>query len=150
MSATATAPFPRLQLAAVVTVLGIVCGGATLARFTGFALNSSAPAPIATVALHFNDMADGSVAVINAGSGTLVASIPARGGGFIRSTMRVLATERAHDHIGPAAPFVLSQMPGGTFQLSDPATGQMLDLVAFGPSNEGEFAKIFFARGATP
>jgi hypothetical protein len=39
-------------------------------------------------------------------------------------------------------------MPGGTFQLSDPATGQVLDLVAFGPSNEGEFANIFFESGA--
>jgi hypothetical protein len=54
---------------------------------------------------------------------------------------------RAHDNIGPAAPFILNEMPGGTFELTDPATGQMLDLVAFGPTNESEFASIFFASG---
>lgn len=150
MSATTTAPFPRLQLAAVVTVLGIVLASATFARLTGFAVSSQAPLPIASVALHFNDMQDGSVAVVNADTGRLIARVPARGGGFIRSTMRVLATARAHDNIGPAAAFILNEMPGGTFQLFDPATGQRLDLVAFGPTNEGEFATLFFARGATP
>jgi len=147
MSATAAAPFPRLQLGAVFAVLGCVLIGVTAARVTGYA-NAPAPAPIATLALHFNDMPDGSVAVLNATNGATVATIPARGGGFIRSTMRVLATERAHDNIGPATPFILEQMPGGTFELSDPATGQNLDLVAFGPTNEAEFASIFFASGA--
>jgi putative photosynthetic complex assembly protein len=147
MSATTAAPFPRLQLGAVFAVLGCVLVGVTVARYTGFAA-TQAPAPIATLPLHFNDMADGSVAVVNATTGTTITTIPARGGGFIRSTMRVLATERAHNDIGPATPFVLEQMPGGTFELLDPATGQVLDLVAFGPSNEGEFATIFFASGA--
>jgi putative photosynthetic complex assembly protein len=148
MSATTAAPFPRIQLGAVITVLGCVLVGVTVARFTGFA-TTQAPTPIASLPLHFNDLADGSVAVLNASNGATITVIPARGGGFIRSTMRVLATERAHDNIGPATPFVLAQMPGGTFELTDPATGQMLDLVAFGPTNEGEFAKIFFASGAT-
>lgn len=147
MSATAAAPFPRLQLAMVFAVLGCVLTGVTVARFTGYA-NRTAPSPIASVALHFNDMPDGRVAIINATTGAEVATIPARGGGFIRSTMRVLATERAHDNIGSAPPFLLEQMPGGTFELSDPATGQMLDLVAFGPTNEGEFANLFFSSEA--
>lgn len=146
MSATAAAPFPRLQLGAVFAVLACVLAGVTAARFTGYA-STPAPVPVASVALHFNDMADGSVEVVNAGNGATIATVPARGGGFIRSTMRVLATMRAHDNIGPAAPFILNEMPGGTFELTDPATGQMLDLVAFGPTNESEFASIFFASG---
>jgi putative photosynthetic complex assembly protein len=147
MSASAAAPFPRLQLGAVFAVLACVLACVTAARFTGFAA-TPAPTAIASVPLHFNDMADGSVAVVNAANGATIATVPARGGGFVRSTMRVLATMRAHDNIGPAAPFILNELPGGTFELTDPATGQALDLVAFGPTNEAEFASIFFASGA--
>ncbi|HQT38140.1 MAG TPA: photosynthetic complex assembly protein PuhC [Acidocella sp.] len=149
MSATTTAPFPRLQLAAVTTVLALVLVAAATARFTGFATSQVSPPSItATTDITFTDMADGSVTIRNAASGRIVTSIPARAGGFIRSTMRVLATERLHAGIGQAQPFRLIQLQNGTFELSDPATGQTLDLVAFGPTNEAEFANIFFASEA--
>jgi putative photosynthetic complex assembly protein len=149
MSATTTAPFPRLQLAAVATVLGAVLLGSAAARFTGFAISQhSPPAIIAIADITFSDMPDGSVAIRNAASGITIATIPARAGGFIRSTMRVLATERSREGIGQAQAFRLSQLQNGTFELTDLATGQTLDLVAFGPTNEAEFANIFFASEA--
>ncbi len=148
MSITATAPFPRLQLAAVATVLGGALLCASFAKFNGY---GASPAPLATpstsIAMTFTDMPDGSVAVRN-GANQLIASIPARAGGFIRSTMRVLATERARRNIGPAQAFTVTSEPDGTFDLTDPATGETLDLSAFGPTNETQFANLFFASEA--
>ena len=149
MSATATAPFPRLQLAGVATVLALVLVGSAAARYTGFATSQIKPATItATTDVTFSDMPDGSVAIRNAASGITVATVPARAGGFVRSTMRVLATERSREGIGQVQPFRLTQLQNGTFELTDLATGQTLDLVAFGPTNEAEFANIFFASEA--
>ncbi|MDE8348920.1 MAG: photosynthetic complex assembly protein PuhC [Acidocella sp.] len=149
MTATATAPFPRLQLTAVATVLALVLVASATARFTGFAKSQANPSSIiATTDVTFSDMPDGSVAIRNVRGSHIVVSIPARAGGFVRSTMRVLATERLHEGIGQAQPFRLIQLQNGTFELNDPATGQTLDLVAFGPTNEAEFANIFFASEA--
>ncbi len=149
MSATTISPFPRLQLAAVATVLLLVLVASAAARFTGFATSNVTPSLIiATTDVTFSDMPDGSVAIRNAASGITVATVPARAGGFIRSTMRVLATERSREGFGQTQPFRLTQLHNGTFELTDLATGQTLDLVAFGPTNEAEFANIFFASEA--
>lgn len=149
MSTTMSAPFPRLQLAVVATVLAFVLVVSGIARFTGFATSHViSPIITATTDVTFSDMLDGSVAIRNARSGVTVATVPARAGGFIRSTMRVLATERSREGIGQAQPFRLTQLQNGTFELTDLATGQTLDLVAFGPTNEAEFANIFFASEA--
>jgi putative photosynthetic complex assembly protein len=145
---TAVAPFPRIPLAATVSVLALVLVGSTLARLTHFAAPQAAPAPLASTMLTFNDMPDGAVAVRLAGSGQTVETIPARGGGFLRSTMRVLATERERNGIGPAAPFTLTALPGGRMTLADTATGETLELEAFGPSNEAEFATILQRAGS--
>jgi putative photosynthetic complex assembly protein len=120
-------------------VVVLACGAA---KFSGFA-NPPAPAPvIASVALTFADAPDGAVIVRDAATGHVLETVPARGGGFLRSTMRVMATERAADHIGPQKPFRLAALQGNRLQLTDTATGQTLELEAFGPSNAAEFANI--------
>jgi len=139
---SAVAPFPRVPLLAVVSVLAVALVGAGAGRLTHFATPEAAPVALASTMLTFNDMPDGGVAVRLAGSGRTVETIPARGGGFLRSTMRVLATERERNGIGPAAPFILTALPGARMTLADAATGETLELEAFGPSNEGEFATI--------
>jgi len=141
MSAAAS-PLPRVPFIAVLCVLGgtLLCAGA--ARVVGYANPAAAPAVIAAVDLSFTDEADGSVAVRNADTGRLVSSVPARQGGFLRSTMRVLATERAASGLGPDKPFHLAALQDDRLVLTDTATGQALELEAFGPSNQGEFAKL--------
>jgi putative photosynthetic complex assembly protein len=129
-------PFAVLALGATV-VLG--CGAA---RWAGYA---SQPAPqkiLATISLNFADAPDGSVLVRNALTGALIETVPPRGGGFLRSTMRVMATEREADHLGAAPPFTLTAMTGNRLALTDTATNQTLELEAFGPSNAAEFAAI--------
>jgi putative photosynthetic complex assembly protein len=125
-----------LALGAAV-VLG--CGAARWSHY------ASAPVPekiLATVSLNFADGPDGSVLVRNATTGALIETVPPRGGGFLRSTMRVMATMRAEDHLGAAKPFTLTAMDGNRLALKDTATGQILELECFGPTNAAEFAKI--------
>jgi putative photosynthetic complex assembly protein len=131
-----TLPFALLGAGALL-VLG--CGAA---RWTGYATAPAASAPIASVMLNFGDAPDGAVLVRNAVTGALIETVPPRGGGFLRSTMRVMATEREADHFGAAKPFELAAMAGNRLSLTDTATGQVLELEAFGPSNAAEFAKI--------
>jgi putative photosynthetic complex assembly protein len=129
-------PFAVLALGATV-VLG--CGAARWSHY------ATPPAPekiLANVSLNFADAPDGSVLVRNAATGALIETVPPRGGGFLRSTMRVMATEREADHLGPQAPFTLTAMAGNRLALQDTATGQILELEAFGPSNAAEFAAI--------
>jgi hypothetical protein len=111
-------PFALLGAGALL-VLG--CGAA---RWTGYAHAPAPTTPIATLMLNFADAPDGAVLVRNA------------------TTMRVMATERAADHFGAAQPFQLTAMAGNRLALTDTATGQILELEAFGPSNAAEFAKI--------
>jgi len=99
-----------------------------------------APAALDSIALTFSDTANGGVAVRQADTGRLVSLVPAAHDGFLRSTMRVLVVMRRHEGLGAQAPFVLSALPGNRLVLTDTATGQALELEAFGPSNAAEFA----------
>lgn len=137
---------PRL----IPTVAAVVLGGTLLcavaARLTGFAAPPPAPQPVASLSLNFADLADGGVAVRNAATHQVIATIPARDDGFLRMTLRLLAAARARRHIGEAPPFTLTEFPGGRMALADPATGQSIELEAFGPSNIAEFARFFKPR----
>jgi putative photosynthetic complex assembly protein len=143
---TLAAPNPRLLARLIPGVVAVILGGtllsATLARLTGFGALPSPPPALATAYLSFTDLANGGVAVRDATSGTLIATIPDRGDGFVRMTLRLMAGVRMREHIGPAAPFILTQFSGGRMRLADPATGQSIELEAFGPSNIAEYAKF--------
>jgi putative photosynthetic complex assembly protein len=154
MSATVaqrpSGPLPRASFIAVLAILGVTLVCTAAARLTHFAAVPPTPAALATVDLNFFDLPDGGVAVRNAETGVLISTVPARAGGFLRSTMRVLATERAAYHIGPAQPFSLTAFPGNRLVLTDTATGQKLELEAFGPSNESEFFTLLAKAEAKP
>lgn len=132
---------------------GVILGGtlmaATIARLTGFATLPAPPASLASLSLRFADLPDGGVAVRNAVNGAQIAAIPARDDGFLRMTLRVLYNFRLREGIGPQAAFTLTEYPGGRMALADPATGQQVELEAFGPSNVREFSE-FFMNGAKP
>ncbi len=142
MSALA-APATRMIPGAIGGLLGGVLLCAILARVTDYAALPPSPPVVARVALTFADRPDGGIAVHNAASGALVASIPARDDGFLRMTLRLLAAARLRQNIGQAQPFELTEFSGGRMRLSDPATGLAVELEAFGPSNVGEFTRLF-------
>jgi len=135
---------PAVAMVAVGAMVFMGCG---VARYTGYA-NPPAPAPVAQqVSLHFDDMADGTVHILDVASGRVIDIIPEGKGAFLRSTMRVMATQRANDHMGRDKPFTLEALADSRLRLIDTATGQVLELEAFGPSNEAVFEKILTAAG---
>jgi len=144
----AVAPFPRIPLFTVVAVLGCVVVLSAAARFTGFATPPAPPPVIATTELTFSDLADGGVAVHDFATGKIVATIAARNDGFLRTTLRVLAGQRAKLGIGPEKPFLLEALQGGRIELTDTATGQNVELEAFGPSQINEFLPLIAAAEA--
>jgi putative photosynthetic complex assembly protein len=129
---------------ASLVIPGLLAAVAVVGVCAGFAPrpHRAVVAPMASVALTFSDTANGGVAVRQAGSGQLLEVVAAGRDGFLRSTMRVLTGLRRHDGIGAAAPFELSQLPGDRLVLTDTATGQALELEAFGPSNVAEFLPL--------
>jgi len=109
---TLAAPHPRLIARLIPAAVAVILGGAlvsaTLARLTGFGTLPSPPPARSTAYLSFTDLANGGVAVRDATSGKLVATIPDRGDGFVRMTLRLMAGMRMRENIGQSAPFILT------------------------------------------
>ena len=91
--------------------------------------------------LLFRDGPQGEVLAMDARTGTQIASFHGEQG-FLRSTLRALVRERKREGIGPQAPLQLIGRSDGRLTLLDPATGQRIDLEAFGPSNVAVFASL--------
>ena len=62
--------------------------------------------------------------------------------GFFRGALRGLARERRRAGLGSEQPFQLIGRADGRLTLTDPATGQRIDLESFGPTNAAVFARF--------
>jgi len=141
----AVSPLPRASFIAVLTILGGAMLWAGAARFAGFASPQPPPPVIAAVDLNFADLPNGGIAITDTDTNRVISTVAPRAGGFLRSTMRVLATERGDLGLGPQQPFRLTELQGNRLRLTDTATGQSLELEAFGPSNAAEFFSLLTA-----
>jgi putative photosynthetic complex assembly protein len=95
---------------------------------------------LAARALTFADLPDGSVAVTDAATGARVATLePAENRGFVRGVLRALARERRQGGAGPEQAFQLELWSTGALTLTDPATGRVVELSAFGQTNREAF-----------
>jgi putative photosynthetic complex assembly protein len=100
-------------------------------------------------ALRFADLADGSVAVTDAATGARVATLePAENRGFVRGVLRALARERRQGGLGPDQAFQLELWSTGALTLTDPATGRVVELSAFGVDNRAAFLALLPATPA--
>jgi putative photosynthetic complex assembly protein len=102
-----------------------------------------------SVALSFLDAENGTVIVVDAGSGAEVARLGIGEGGFVRSTMRNLARERLRRDLSRETPFVVQRLESGAIILNDPETGRIISLDAFGDANAAAFA-AFLDHGREP
>jgi putative photosynthetic complex assembly protein len=91
------------------------------------------------VELQFADRTDGGVDVIDAATGSAIDTIRPGEGGFVRATMRGLASERKRTGVPLAPPFHLYETAAGHLILRDPETGRLVALDAFGRTNAGAF-----------
>jgi putative photosynthetic complex assembly protein len=104
-------------------------------------------APAQVLQLRFEDRQDGSIAVIDYKTGKQIESVQGEAG-FVRGTLRGLAQERMRRGLDSGPPFELIYRTDGRLTLTDTATGRMVDLESFGPTNAGTFFKLFNASNA--
>ncbi len=145
MSATHTEQVPRSLLigAGVLVLLSLL--GAAAGRLVGPVRLVPPAAPVAERDLRFADRGDGAVVVRDAKDGRVAAVIAPGTGGFVRATMRTLAGARERIGVGQATPFRLIAWSDGRLSLDDPAIGRVLELAAFGATNERDFAVLLSA-----
>lgn len=150
MSAIDHEPFPKGALFAAGSLIALSLVAAVVGRYQNLnpPMDSivSAPVPSTIHKLRFIDEADGSVIVRNATTGATLDVIAPGEDAFIRAVMRGFVRDRKLRKIGVEVPFNLSLYPNKRLTMSDPTTGKEIDLRAFGPTNEGAFARFL----ATP
>jgi putative photosynthetic complex assembly protein len=124
----------------------IALAAALMPRLTGVGKVTVAPGvPVSQYELRFEDAADGSALVRDAGDGRVVTVLAAQTNHFVRATVRGLVRERKREGIGAEPPFRLTRLADGRLALEDPATRRRIDLDAFGRSNVGAFSAIMDA-----
>jgi putative photosynthetic complex assembly protein len=135
---------PKGLLIAAAALLLVSLLSVAAVRVSGISIHTPDASAALTRSLRFEDRADGAVAVIDARSGRSVLAVQGEAG-FLRGALRALARERRKRGIGPDAPFDLIGRSDGRLTLSDPATGEHIDLESFGPTNAGTFARLLTA-----
>lgn len=136
-------PFPRGVLIAVALLLSFVIIMVGVARLTGFMMPQAPLAPEAqAIDIRFLEEDDGSMGVYEAGSGTLLTRLPPGGEGFIRGVLRSMERQRKGFDAPLSDPFHLARRQNGDLTLEDPTTGILIDLRAFGETNEAAFAEL--------
>jgi putative photosynthetic complex assembly protein len=130
-------PVFGLLLALLLVAVGTV-------RFSGRDIREPDAPTVAERALRITD-AKTSIQVHDASTGALIEEFHGVDGeaSFVRGSVRALVREREmrelpHD----AAPFRLLARADGRLTLLDPATGQRLDLEAFGARNAAIYARL--------
>lgn len=101
---------------------------------------------IAKKTLLFRDLPDGSVGVISASNGRMIAQVEGQAG-FVRGILRALARERRIRQITSDDAFELSSRSDGRLTLVDQATGNRIDLESFGRDNAAQFAAFLNSAG---
>ena len=103
-------------------------------------------APVQTTSdvrhLRFEDQGNGDIAVIDGDTDATVRVIASGTEGFLRATLRNLATERQNNGVGSEVAFALYRRPDGRLALADPVTERKIVLDAFGRDNVAAFARL--------
>ncbi len=131
---------PRWLVRSIGVMLLLVLGGVATLRLTGFSPVVQPPAALAERTLSFADAPGGAVQVRDARSGELLAELHGEQG-FLRGVLRGLARDRRAHQVGSVTPYVLSLHADGRLLITDPETGQRIDLASFGPDNAAVFAR---------
>jgi putative photosynthetic complex assembly protein len=151
MSAAFDEPIPPGILRAAGALVAVTLVAVASWRLMAPAASDVAPVKTATLrTLFFEDRPDGSVAVLDARTGQLAATLAPGGDGFVRATLRTLTRERQRRGIGPETPFEIAVLEDRRIVLVDPAVGRTVDLEAFGATNFAAFARLIAADASRP
>jgi putative photosynthetic complex assembly protein len=138
---------PPGALKAMGVFLLLVLVLAAVARYTGFGSLGTAHlegrTAVAERSLIFEaGPGDGPVDLRDGVTGELIVRLAPGEGGFLRGVVRPLHRERTRAGADLEAPWVLTRWSDGGLTLSDPATGMLVDLFAFGQTNAEAFARL--------
>ncbi|MEY3251586.1 MAG: hypothetical protein RL227_559 [Pseudomonadota bacterium] len=131
---------PRWLVRSIGALLVAVLAGVAIVRLAGFSPTIEPPAVLAERVLAFADAPDGAVRVSDATTGELLGEFRGEQG-FLRGVLRGLARDRRAHAVGTTAPYVLSLHADGRLLITDPETGQRIDLASFGRDNAAVFAR---------
>ncbi|MFO1273737.1 MAG: photosynthetic complex assembly protein PuhC [Rubrivivax sp.] len=135
---------PRAPLLGIGVLVAAALLSVATVRLSGTPIRQPDAAAVATRHFAFEDRHDGSVAVVDVEQHRVVEIVRGEAG-FLRGALRALARERAKRGVGPDAPFDLIARADGRLTLSDPSTGERLDLESFGPTNAAVFGRLLGA-----
>ncbi|WP_439106995.1 photosynthetic complex assembly protein PuhC [Congregibacter sp.] len=136
----------RILVAGLAVFVMAVLAATLIARLTGYSMDSVPEATVLDVReLGFRDLPNGVVEVFEWQSKDTIASIPSGEGAFLRGVVRSLVRQRRGLDSGIASLFELTRYDDARLVLSDPSTGEKIDLVAFGASNIAVFAALMDA-----
>ncbi len=138
-------PRPLLLAAVALIVVSLLAVGAV--RLNGTPLNRPTGSLVASRDLRFADGPDGSVAVIDARSGQAIERLAPGSNGFLRASLRSIARRRVFSGDMDQS-FHLTAWSDGRLTLDDPVSGSLIDLEAFGPTNEAVFAGFLQFRSS--
>jgi putative photosynthetic complex assembly protein len=134
---------PFVLFALVGTALLIVA----IARLAGYPPETSLEARVVSSRdLRVEDEAGGTVLVYDWHGGELLGTYRSGQGSFVRGVLRALTRERRSIGSGAEIPFRLSRHRDGALTIEDLATGEMIVLNAFGPTNAGVFSALLLGR----
>lgn len=130
--------------AAAVAVLSLVIA----MNFAGTRTLTPQRTATLTRAILFRDGPNGSIAVYDQGADQPFIVLPRTGNTFMASAIRLLGVRRElKSKVGAEAPFILTMWSDGQLSLTDPATGDYLELAAFGKTNAATFVQLLPAAG---
>ncbi len=130
-------------LIVIAILLGVMVVIAFLQRYEPHGGAQPLATPVRTADLLMRDNPDGSIAVTQAGTGRRVTTLQPKTNAFLRVLLTGLVRERRREGEGsPAIPFHLTRWSDGRLTVDDSATGRLIELEAFGHTNEAAFASL--------
>ena len=131
---------PAVVITALAAIMALIAGSTRLASPGGRAPQAT---PVRSAELLMQDRIDGAITVTEADTGRLVETVPPASNGFLRVVLAGLVRERRREDMGaPSLPFRLTRWSDGRLTLDDAATGKLIELEAFGKTNEDAFARL--------
>ena len=139
---------PRGALIGACALVVLSLGAAFGSRFLGTAPSLTNERSALTVRdLQFRDRPDGAVLVFVGAEPTASAVLEPGTNGFVRGVLRGLVRERRARGMSSEAPFRLTRWADGHVSLEDTATTRVVELRAFGPTNQEAFARLLAPHG---